>query len=57
MMNRKKTPEEYASIWKSHVSQLTRLGWNLPDKADREAIKDIQKKLNEIIEKATKNHD
>ena len=50
-MTTKKT--EYVEIWENHVSQITRLGWNLPEKADRQELMKIKERLNEIIAKAS----
>jgi len=56
-MEAKKTPEQYEEIWNGHINQISRLAWNLPEKADRDELKGIRERLLEIVKIAKSNHD
>ena len=51
------TPKQYKEIWNSHANDLIRLGWNLPEKSDRDELNAIISCLKGLIEKATANEE
>lgn len=44
--------KEYTARWNEHINNLSGLGWNLDERADREAVRNMQVKLREIVDKA-----
>jgi hypothetical protein len=47
------TQEEFVDRWKNHVDTLTRIGFNLSEKKDRDKLEDIQEEIMELVEKAS----
>ena len=52
-MRTKTSRKKYVESWNHHVNVLSSLGWNLSEKEDREEIENIQKRLTELVEKAS----
>lgn len=44
---------EYIEAWESHVKDFSRLGWNLPDRVDRDRVKELQAELMVLVNKAS----